>query len=541
MANNLGDADRSRCSASKPEPRRLQLGVTELNFVQGPDDIVSVWRSKMLEAKAVTCFSVRQFFNTPRRAMKIYHEDDSGINLQPHPKSNQPWKDRYYFHTRKETVGFFNGPGLKHFGDRFQQLLKRDVASLQVGPEWTDQSDLYSFIQYLIIGPAIEAMCGPRLLERNPTFAQDFWQFDIDMLYFFKGWPRLLAPRAWRNRTRILNNLKDWHAHAKEHFTENCVESDGHDPFYGSPLMRRRAEYLAQMDGLDADALASQDLGLIWAENANSIPAVFWSIVEILRQPHLLKEVLAEVVSSEPQPGSVNTLLSRTTTLNPTSAIESLCSKPYLQSIYAETLRLYTSLFALRSVAHEDMLLGKWRIPEGKLIAVDSRVAHMNHEVWNTGSKVSAPKHSDEDEDREGSHPLSRFWAERFLEYPSEPTSGPLSLRFRATKPRLSASSTFQLPPSHLMRSSPNSPNFTMEGLSGAWLPFGGGSRQCPGKNFAKMEIILSIAEILGNLEIELTADEGKGYATPDMKYYGLGTFPPKGKVRARIRRRVRV
>ena len=468
--------------------------------------------------------------------MKIYHEDDSGINPQPNPASNQPWKDRYYFHTRKETVGFFNGPGLKHFGNRFQLMLNRDIGVLEIDNGWTEIADLYSFIQNLIIAPAIEAMCGPRIMEQNPAFQHEFWQFDADMLYFFKGWPRFLAPRAWRNRDRVLNSLKEWHAHARMHFSEDSIEADGHDPFYGSPLMRRRQDYLAKMDGLDADALASQHLGLIWAENANSIPAVFWAIVEVLRQPHLLSGTLSEISCMDPS--SISTPL----TASP-SAIESLCSKPYLQSIYAETLRLYTSLFALRSVSHEDMLIGKWRIPKGKLIAVDSRVAHMNRGVWNTGSGTSIA--TNEHDTDEGSCPLSKFWAERFLEFPNDPSSGPLSPRFRGSKAR----STFS-PPSQSSSASPvhpssaktsNDPHFTMEGLSGAWLPFGGGSRQCPGKNFAKMEIIISVAEILKTFEIELTADEGSTYAVPDMKYYGLGTFPPKGKVPAKIRRRTKV
>jgi len=233
--------------------------------VSGSDNIISVWRSKALEAKAVACFSLRYFFNTPRRAMKIYHTDSSGINLQPHPNSNTPFKDRYYFHTRRDMVGFFSGPGLKHFSNRFQSLLRRQISQVDVGHEWIEFADLYSFVQDLLIGPAIEAMCGPTLIAQNPTFVDDFWKFDSDLLYFFKGCPRWLAPRAWRNRNRILGSLKTWHAYAREHFDESCIEADGHDQFHGSPLMRSRQNYLPKIYSLDADALASQDLGLIWA------------------------------------------------------------------------------------------------------------------------------------------------------------------------------------------------------------------------------------------------------------------------------------
>jgi hypothetical protein len=251
--------------AFKPGAVRLQFATTKINFVTGPDNIAAVWRSKGLDAKAVTCFSLKNFFDTPDKAMKIYHADNTGINPQPHGGDSIPAKDRYYYLTRKNTVGFFNGPGLKHFGNRFGALLTKEIDRLDLGTEWIEHEDLYAFVRKLLVGPAIEAMCGPFLLEQSPTFTEDFWKFDSDMFYFFKGWPRWLAPRAWRNRTKVLNSLKNWHAFARDNFDESCVESDGHDRFYGSPLMRSRQEYLPKIDSLDADALASQDLGLIWA------------------------------------------------------------------------------------------------------------------------------------------------------------------------------------------------------------------------------------------------------------------------------------
>ena len=255
----------NRINISPPIPIRLKLFNTEINFVTGADNIIAVWRSKVLEAREVTSFSLRYFFNTPKAAMKIYRTDDSGINLQPHPSSNVPFQDRYYFHTRKDTVGFFNGPGLKHIASRFQELLRKQVSQLEVQHNWVEFMDLYSFIQDLLTAPAIEAMCGPTLLDQSPMFVEDFWRLDKDILSFFKGCPRWLAPRAWKNREKLLASLKNWHAYARENFDESCVEADGHDRFYGSPLMRSRQNYLPKIDSLDADALASQDLGLIWA------------------------------------------------------------------------------------------------------------------------------------------------------------------------------------------------------------------------------------------------------------------------------------
>ena len=235
-------------------------------------------------------------------------------------------------------------------------------------------------------------------------------------------------------------------------------------------------------------------------------------ILEALRRPHLLSQTHEEVFTSQ----SSSCLPS-----SPSLDIDSLCSMPLLQSMYAETLRVYTSLFALRSAAHEDFKIGNFSIPKDELIAVDSRVAAMNKAIWNTGPTTTAP---------EGVHPLDVFWAERFLVYPNDPTSGPF--RFDP--------STLKGPPSPdaSYRPTGNRLRFTMDGLAGAWLPFGGGSRQCPGRNFAKQEIITSSALVSSMLEIELLDSTSVDSRRPNIKYYGLGTLPPKGKVPFRIRKR---
>ena len=211
-------------------------------------------------------FSLKQFFDTPKQSMKAYLLDDSGINPRPHPKSNISKESRYYFENRKHTASFFNGPGLRSMGNRFASLLTREINELAIGHDWTDHHDLFAFIQDLVIRPAVEAMCGPVLFSQNPDFGHNFWAIDSDILYFFKGYPRWLAPKAYANRSKLLRSIKQWHSYARANFDESCIEPDGHDRFYGSPLMRSRQDYLPKVEYLDdPDAIASQDLGLLWA------------------------------------------------------------------------------------------------------------------------------------------------------------------------------------------------------------------------------------------------------------------------------------
>jgi cytochrome P450 len=240
-------------------------------------------------------------------------------------------------------------------------------------------------------------------------------------------------------------------------------------------------------------------------------------IYEALQQPDVLLQAMTEVIES--QSGC-------TLDINTTTQIDSLCRKPLLQSMYAETLRLYTSLFSLRSASHTSFGLGDFQIPKDELVAVDSRVAAMNASVWNTGAPTA-------DADAYAPHPLNCFWAHRFLVFPDDPTSGPL--RGHPTKPKAFVPGSSAS--SHDNKGG-TTPRFTTAGLSGAWVPYGGGNRQCPGRNFAKLEIIVGFAIVLSTLEIELLDHQNHERRKPDLKYYGLGTLPPKGKIPFRVRRR---
>lgn len=235
------------------------------------------------------------------------------------------------------------------------------------------------------------------------------------------------------------------------------------------------------------------------SENANSVPATFWFVLEMFRNKSHLVRARAEVKACYTSENEFD--------------INMLCKQPFLQSVYAETLRLRTSLFLVRGADHGDFHLQNCTFGRGKMIAIDTGAAHTDHKVWNTGNPDS-PKGAD------------TFWAERFLVDPQDPYSGPLkpSQKTKALSEKDTSSEKAE-----------GSTKFTMKGLDGAWIPFGGGVRQCPGKQFAKQEIILSFAILCTAFDIELL--EEKNYVS-DMRYYGLGGMPVKGKVPFKIRLR---
>lgn len=237
--------------------------------------------------------------------------------------------------------------------------------------------------------------------------------------------------------------------------------------------------------------------------NANAIPCAFWFILAVFRSPSLLLRVRSEVESC----------LIQSSTAEMAFDITKLCNNPLLQSIYAETLRLRVCNFVIRSPDRGDLNVGDWYFPKNKLIAISSHTAHMDKAVWNTGS----------DEDP---HLIEDFWADRFLVYPGDSGSGPLKTSTIAHDERQK-------------NESPHGPRFSTEGLAGIWIPYGGGQRMCPGRHFAKQEIILTCAMVSTMYDIELETPGGS-IPESDMRGFGFGVMKPKSSAPCRIRRRVR-
>lgn len=130
-------------------------------------------------------------------------------------------------------------------------------------------------------------------------------------------------------------------------------------------------------------------------------------------------------------------------------------------------------------------------IPKQHVIVAPTTVAHMDPEIWSTGLN--------------GEHPLDQFWVGRFLDYPSEPQSGSM-------------------------------PEFSSKNVAGSWVPFGGGPRQCPGRHFAKRQILLTIAMTVSLFDCEVLDESVR----EDFSLWGFGSgvSNPVGKVPFRIRRR---
>ena len=239
--------------------------------------------------------------------------------------------------------------------------------------------------------------------------------------------------------------------------------------------------------------------------NANAVPSIFWYLFETLKDSNLQARMWAEARTCKTEDGGFD--------------ITRLSNKPLLQSAYAEVLRLRVAITMTRTDEFGDFNLAGYIIPRHKPIVIFSRTAALNEEAWTLAG-------------RPPTQPLEEFYADRFLVYPDTTSEE------AGAKENTSAFSTE--PPSGAMKEEnpkPSGAQFSLDGLAGCWLPYGGGQRMCPGRHFAKNEIIGTFALLFSKYEIELTnADNSK--VQPDMRWYPVGGLPPVCKVPFRIRKR---
>lgn len=207
------------------------------------------------------------------------------------------------------------------------------------------------------------------------------------------------------------------------------------------------------------------------------------------QRPHLLLQVLREVRAS---------LLPATEVSGPraTLSVRRLITSPLLQSIFHEVLRMYVDVLVAREIKQDlELPLDAQDKSQGSLLLKKDSVV----------IAPSIPNHYDQAFFKDP--PADQFYAERFLV--------PESREGEETRYTFSAGDS-------RMR---------------LW-PWGGGKSICPGRVFAKQEVLAAVAMVLLSFQIE--AADIDGYEVPGLSacYSGSGTIVPNADVKVIIRRR---
>ncbi|ETS85981.1 hypothetical protein PFICI_04006 [Pestalotiopsis fici W106-1] len=482
-------------------PLQLKAGPFRFFFYQSADDIKAAFRAcKRTANKSTTLFALKNLFGLPDYAVRFYLDDNSGMGQIPRAGSNVAPHNRINYLINLNVKKYLSSEFLNDLDERFMATFIDHLDTYMIKDDWTDFPDLHAFIQSAAIKPCIESLVGSEFLKLNPHFIQDllvFQEYTPDFLHLLPQW---IIPKAYNVRKRLLESVKRWHQHAHEHYDCSKLGSDDPlwEPYFGFKLIRARENYCMKTEKMTADARASEDLGLIFTSTTNVVTSMFWFVFEALKDPELLTQLKQEVAECTAKEGS-------------NVQIKKLTLQPLLQSNYAEVLRLYVAVAASRVAEYCDINVAGYSVPKDSYLVMYSRSSAFDYPGWERAGR-SLKK------------PLEEFDAERFLvDADWVPPSLAALRKAEKTMARNTTSSTQK--------------RFSVEGLLGLWYPYGGGDHICPGRHYAKHQIIISFAMLSEKFDFELQDPEACT-VLPNMRYAPFGALPPVGKIPFRLRRR---
>ncbi|KJZ70912.1 hypothetical protein HIM_09705 [Hirsutella minnesotensis 3608] len=479
------------------EPLLVKAGFFNFFVFAHPEHVKAVFRnSKRITNKSTTLFALHSLLDLPKGAVEFYRADDSGMSQTPRKESKTLPEHRINFLIANNLKQNLTSRLLEGLGQRYADNVQASLDTLAIGDEWTSLPDLFAFIQKVTTVSAIEALCGTHLLPLCPGFIDDLLFFQTNVPNFLRRRPSWLMSSAHRARRRLLDGVKRWHAYALEHCDCETVTLDDPEwePYFGSRFLRIRQQYTLKLDKMTADARASEDLGLIFTSTSNLIASIFWMVLESIRDPKLHSQMLDEISSCGRAQGH-------------SFDMAKLKEKPLIQSTYAEVLRLYVATATSRIAEYEDINVAGYAIPKDSYLVMYSRTMALHQQAWEQAGRVLRK-------------PLDEFDAERFLVDPGW------------TRPRDNYK-VGPLAPSTGTSSSER--RFTMDGLLGVWIPYGGGDHICPGRHLAKHQMMLTTALLLSRFEFDLD-DNSTRRVKPDMKFAPFGALPPTCATPFRIR-----
>ncbi|KAF2446586.1 cytochrome P450 [Karstenula rhodostoma CBS 690.94] len=462
--------------ATLTHPFRIRLFSKEFYIIQGQEHVVAHLAQTSTSNTIFNASFLRQACAMSEHAVQRFGSEDE--------ETPKYFERKYlaaaplYSWSSSVIHRYLAGRTAFQLSRRFEINLATRIGAHQAlsSPEGVVLEDFMDFFVYDVTSALLDAMCGKSLVERDPGFPRAFGIFCDNLPTFMKRTPRFLAPQEYKAREEVIEAVMDWQTWASENFDAKttALDEDGDDPLWGSKFFRERYTTFVHDMGFDPRDIASMELGFLFGASANVTANTYCCAIEVFKDKVLLEEVRKEVQSCKGE--DQNGLRFDTSRL---------VQQPLLQAVFAESLRLRCHNMFIRKTTEAINILD-WVIPKDQFVIAWSTPGQMNPKVW---------------ADANGMHPVDTFWPGRFMKY-----------------------------------SSNNAPaEFSMAGKESSWLPFGSGANLCPGRQFAKIHCIVTLAMMVDSFDCDILA--GPRHLKPDLGKFGMGVLGPSGKVGARIQR----
>ncbi|KAM7202949.1 cytochrome p450 family protein [Naviculisporaceae sp. PSN 640] len=483
------------------------LGPKLTYFIRGSDNVQAMFRNTpSINSEALMLLGYESLMGLTPEDIAKFRNDKSGRSLTaPAPVfEHVPEKERYWagiYDVSHKYLGQTNYielmaktyqkflPGWLVEGYE-EQLREQNVE----GDGWVEMR-LVPFMKAGMARAAMRALVGTRILEIVPDVVEGFWDFEGYMrIALFSPKPKWLFRHVYDALDRYLADNQKFVEVASKEFDWDSEENREAkwNPTFGAPFLRELIRWMRERNFSTKSqggfkTLTSESL------NSNAIPVTTWGLMELAKDPELRQAIRDEVQSAYTANSDTGARI-----FDPIK----LTGLPLFQSFYTEMMRMHVSMNVTREVVAPGVKIGGYEIEVGSLLQAPTELGHYDEAVW--GSKE---------------HPASEFWAERHLKYVDSDAVDPKTGERKKTA------------------------RFEVRGRPSDYFPYGGGVGMCPGRVFAKQEIMITWATWVSRFEFEfiewlqLDGRKSDRPAENHIKYRGSAAVPPDRDMRIRWKR----
>ncbi|XP_058131536.1 cytochrome P450 7A1 isoform X2 [Dasypus novemcinctus] len=349
--------------------------------------------------------------------------------------------------------------------ENLQLLMRPSPRSKAKTAAWVTEG-MYSFCYRVMFEAGYLTLFGRDLTRQDAQRARILNTLD-NFKQFDRIFPALVAGLP-------IHVFKTAH-HAREQLVEGLTHRKLRQRARVSELISLRMRLNDTVSTFDDTEKAKTHLAVLWASQANTIPATFWSLFQMIRSPEAMKAATEEVnktlknadqkVSFEGTPLYLSQM--------------QLNDMPVLDSIIKESLRLSSASLNIRTVKEDFTLYledGSYNLRKDDFIALYPQLMHLDPEIY--------------------PDPLT-FKYDRYLD-----ENGKTKTAFYRNGYKLKY----------------------------YYMPFGSGASICPGRIFAVHEIKQFLILMLSYFDLQLVDNHVK--CPPlDQSRAGLGVLPPSNDI----------
>jgi sterol 14-demethylase len=215
--------------------------------------------------------------------------------------------------------------------------------------------ELVEFMKRLTINTASHCLLGKEFrYELNDEFADIYHDLEKGVNPLAYSFPYLPLP-AFRARDKARKRLQDL---VGEIVSKRQSQAEKPSDMFQSLIDMR----YKNGDALDANAITGLLVGAIFAGHHTSSGTAAWVLLELLKHPHLLREVRQELDEQFGEHGEVS--------------FQSMRALPKLENVVKEVLRLHPPLIILMRQVTQDLVFKNYRVKAGDMVWACPPVTH---------------------------------------------------------------------------------------------------------------------------------------------------------------------